>query len=81
MEVPQKFKHIVTYDLIAQFGKESACNAEDPSLIPGLGRCPGEGIGYPIPVFLVFLGGSSGKESTCKVGDLDLICHILSILY
>ena len=24
-------------------GKESACNAEDPDLIPGLGRPPGEG--------------------------------------
>ena len=29
-------------------GKESACNAGDPSLIPGLGRSAGEGIGYPI---------------------------------
>ena len=29
-------------------GKESACNAGDPSLIPGLGRPPGEGIGYPL---------------------------------
>ena len=28
--------------------KESACNAEDPSLIPGSGRSPGEGIGYPL---------------------------------
>ena len=28
-------------------GKESACNAGDPSLIPGSGRSPGEGIGYP----------------------------------
>ena len=27
-------------------GKESACNAGDPSLIPGLGRSSGEGIGY-----------------------------------
>ena len=27
--------------------KESACNAGDPCLIPGLGRSPGEGIGYP----------------------------------
>ena len=27
-------------------GKESACNAEDPSLITGSGRFPGEGIGY-----------------------------------
>ena len=27
--------------------KESACNAGDPSLIPGLGRPPGERNGYP----------------------------------
>ena len=27
--------------------KESICNAGDPSLIPGLGRSTGEGIGYP----------------------------------
>ena len=26
--------------------KESACNAGDPSLIPGLGRSPGEGYGF-----------------------------------
>ena len=29
-------------------GLESACNAGDPSLIPGLGRSPREGIGYPL---------------------------------
>ena len=29
-------------------GKESACNAGDPSLIPGLGRSDGEGRGYPL---------------------------------
>ena len=29
-------------------GKESACNAGDPSSIPGVGRSPGEGIGYPL---------------------------------
>ena len=28
--------------------KESACNAGDPGSIPGLGRSPGEGIGYPL---------------------------------
>ena len=28
-------------------GKESACNAGDHGLIPGSGRSPGEGIGYP----------------------------------
>ena len=29
-------------------GKESACNAGDLSLIPGLGRSPGEGNGCPL---------------------------------
>ena len=29
-------------------GKESACNAGDPSSIPGSGRSAGEGIGYPL---------------------------------
>ena len=29
-------------------GKESACDAGDSGLISGLGRSPGEGIGYPL---------------------------------
>ena len=29
-------------------GKESACNVGDLGLIPGLGRCPGEGNGSPL---------------------------------
>ena len=29
-------------------GKESACNAGDPSSIPELGRFPGKGIGYTL---------------------------------
>ena len=29
-------------------GKESACNAGDVGSIPGLGRSPGEGNGYPL---------------------------------
>ena len=32
----------------SSIGKESACNAGDPSLIPGSGRSAGEGIGYPL---------------------------------
>ena len=32
-------------------GKESACNAEDPGLIPGLGRSPGEGNGNRLQHF------------------------------
>ena len=29
-------------------GKEPACNVGDPGLIPGSGRSPEEGIGYPL---------------------------------
>ena len=32
-------------------GKESACNAGDPGLIPGSERSPGEGKRVPTPVF------------------------------
>ena len=32
----------VEVSLVAQISKESACNAGDPRLIPGLGRSPGE---------------------------------------
>ena len=54
-------------------GKESACNAGDPGLIPGSGRSAGEGIGYPYPVFLGFPCGSAGEESTCNAGELGSI--------
>ena len=32
----------------SKYGKESACNEGDPGSIPGLGRSPGEGNGYPL---------------------------------
>ena len=41
----------VSLDLIlphSSVGKESACNAGDPSSIPVSGRYPGEGKGYPL---------------------------------
>ena len=41
MEVLQGF-------LVGSDGKESACNAGDLSLIPGMGRSPGEGNGHPL---------------------------------
>jgi len=34
-------------------GEESACNARDPGSIPGLGRFPGEGKGYPLQYSLL----------------------------
>ena len=33
---------------VSSVGKESACNAGDLDLIPGLGRSPGEGKSYPL---------------------------------
>ena len=42
----------ICYDLnsfpCGSAGKESSCNAGDVGLIPGLGRSPGEGKGYPL---------------------------------
>ena len=54
-------------------GIESACNAGDPGLIPGLGRLPWRTNRLPAPVFLGFPGGSDCKESACNEGDLGLI--------
>ena len=34
--------------LYSSAGKESACKSGDPGLIPGSGRSPGEGMGYPL---------------------------------
>ena len=43
-------------------GKESACNAGDLGLIPGLGRSPGEGKGYPL-------------QYSCQENSMDCIVH------
>ena len=46
-------------------GKESTCNAGDPGLIPGSGRFPGEGKGYPLQY--------SGLENS-----MDCIIHVVT---
>ena len=43
-------------------GKESACNAGDPSSIPGSGRSSGEGIGYPLQYSWASLVTQLGKN-------------------
>ena len=43
-------------------GKESAFNVGVPSLIPGLGRSPGEGKGYPL-------------QYSCLENSMDYIVH------
>ena len=47
-------------------GIESVCNAGDLGLIPGLGRSPGEGKGYPLQY--------SGLENS-----MDCIVHGVSM--
>ena len=37
--------------LVAKLGKESTCNVGDLSSVPGLGRSPGEGKGYPLQYY------------------------------
>ena len=54
MQISQEAGKVVWYShLLKSFPqfvvrKESACNAGDLSLIPGLGRYPGEGNGNPL---------------------------------
>ena len=47
--------------------KESACNAGDLGLIPGLGRSPGEGNGYPLQC--------SGLENSMDRGAWEAAVH------
>ena len=46
-------------------GKESTCNAGDLGSIPGLGRSPGEGKGYPLQ--------DSGLETS-----MDCVVHVVA---
>ena len=54
-------------------GKESTCNAGDPSLIPELGRSAGEGIGYLLPYSWTSLVAQLVKKSACNAGDLGSV--------
>ena len=54
--------------LVAQFVKESACNAGDLGSIPGLGRSPGKGKGYPLQYS--GLENSMDSPQTCKESDM-----------
>ena len=43
----EMYSHKLGASLVAQMGKESACNVGDPGSIPGSGRSSGEGNAYP----------------------------------
>ena len=51
-------------------GKESACSAGDLGLIPGLGRSPGEGNGYPLQY--------SGLQNSMDRGAWQATVHRVS---
>ena len=59
-------------------GKESTCNAGDLGSIPGLGKAPGEGKGYPLQYFgvensMVISGGqSSGASASASVLPMNV---------
>ena len=70
-EVLEIFSHWASPD--GSVGKDSACNAGEPSSIPGSQRSPGEGIGYPLQYSWASPCGSACKESACNVGNLGSI--------
>ena len=63
VEAPQFMLHLrsVVDFPDSSVGKESACNAGDPSSIPGSGRS-GEGIGYPFQYSWASLGAQTVKN-------------------
>ena len=56
-------------------GKESACNAGDLGSIPGLGRSPGKGKGYPLQY-----SGLENSMDFIKKGNWKLYIYIVGHL-
>ena len=52
-------------------GKESTCNAGDPSSIPGSGRSPGEEISYPLQYSRASLVAQSVKNPSSGRPGID----------
>ena len=71
---PGEGKDYLGASLIAQLGKESACNARDPGSIPGSGRSAGEGIGYP----LQYSGLEKSMDSHKEVYTTEWLSLLLS---
>ena len=64
-------------------GKESACYAEDPGLIPGSGRSPGEGSGNPLQYFCLENSMDRGAwpATVHGVTELDMTERPALLLY
>ena len=56
---------------------ESACNAEDLGLIPGLGRSPGEGNGNPLQYSCLEnpMEGGAWWATPHRVAESDTTCN------
>ena len=84
MQTVEEAKLHVGYILRWLSSKESACNARDRSSIPGLGRSPGEGNGYPLQYSCLKFHGQrslAGCNSWChkeldRTEGLAIITHI-----
>ena len=59
--------------VISSAGKESTCNVGDPRSIPGMGRFPGEEIGYPLQYSWAALAAQVVKNSPAMREDLGSI--------
>ena len=60
-------KHTYT-TVCSSVGKELACNVQDCSSIPGLGRSPREGIGYTLQCFWASLVTQTVKNLPAMQG-------------
>ena len=70
--------------LVAQ-RKESACNAVDLGSIPGSGRPPGEGKGYPLQYSglensMDYIHGLAESDTTEQLSLLKWLLHIHCVL-
>ena len=58
---------------LSSVGKESTCNAGDPSSIPGSKSSTGEGIGYPLQYSWASFVAQLVRNLPGNAGDLTLI--------
>ena len=58
-------------------GKESAHNAGDLGSVPGLGRCPGKGKGYP----LQYSGLENSMDSPWSCKELDMTEQLSQVYF
>ena len=64
-------------------GKESACNVGDLDSIPGLGRSPGEGIGYPLqdPCLENSMDSGAWRVAKNQTWQSDFLFHFMSVRF